>query len=95
MIRGNEIDQIPSWISDLQNLKSLRIENCRIADLPVSMRQLKRLKELGLSDTLIRNIEPGLLPPNLGRLHLAATPLFRAGNLGLLKQQLKRVDVSP
>jgi len=72
-VRGCEITEIPSGIKNLQKLKALRTENCEIYDLPVQLKEMPNLKYLSLTDTKIRVLNIGNLPPNLETLGIIMT----------------------
>lgn len=71
MIRGNEIDSIPDSICQLDNLKTLRVENCKLNKLPATLNQMQNLRILGLSDTELTDLNPNLFPNNLKEINLS------------------------
>ena len=73
MVRGCEITEIPAGIKNLQKLKVLRIENCQVTTLPVQLAAMPNLKYLSLTDTRIKELDVGSLPPNLETLGIIMT----------------------
>jgi len=95
MIRGNDIESIPDSICQLDNLKTLRIENCRLAKLPITLNQMQNLKILGLSDTDLTNLSSELFPNNLKETNLSSRQKYGIHELEKLKSAMKKTKIYP
>lgn len=93
MIRGNDIETIPDTISQLDKLKTLRIENCRLNKLPKTLNQMSNLRHLGLSDTKLTDLDPDLFPKNLKEINLSGSRRYKDEDFENLKRIMKRTKI--
>lgn len=67
-LAGNDLKEIPSWISEFINLETLNLEWNLIRTLPVEIVNLKNLKTLKLAGTLIWVLPDEIWELNLDKL---------------------------
>lgn len=94
-VRGTNLITIPAWISQLSRLHTLRIENCDLAVLPETLREMSNLRELGFSDTRLRNFSPTQFPPHLRAINFAGSGCWRRSDLRQLQKALPNTKVYP
>jgi Leucine-rich repeat (LRR) protein len=93
MIRGNDIDTVPETISQLDQLKTLRIENCELNKLPKTLNQMLNLKYLGLCETKLTDLNPDLFPKNLKEINLSGSRRYKDDDFENLKRTMKRTKI--
>jgi len=87
MLRGHKINRIPNKISQLKQLKQLRIENSLLTSLPCSIKHLKHLKTLSLvANFNLTSIDLNCLPPNLKWLALSPSAIPQETILQIKKE---------
>ena len=82
-------------ICQLEQLRTLRVENCRLTTLPGTMCHMTKLRELGLSDTEIRDWNPAQFPPQLKRLWFHGSGCYVRQDVAQLQQALKGTTIWP
>jgi Leucine-rich repeat (LRR) protein len=90
MVRGTDVTTIPEFITKFKNLKTLRIENCPLTKLPVGLKSMTNLRELGLCDTQLTDLNPKIFPKKLKRLNFSGTDSYKKTDLEKFEKVIKK-----
>lgn len=74
ILNNNEIEQLPPWIGELNNLERLDISCNKLHTLPYQVGKLKKLRELYIEDNQLNSLPPELEILPLTKIKLLGNP---------------------